>query len=218
MDTPGHAEFCEARFCRVWRRAAGADADAARALFAELAARYREPHRHYHTEAHIGECLARMDLASAESPPQDADAAELAVWFHDVVYEISACDNEAQSAEWFAAKADGCAPELRERVKRHILDTAHRAPPRDADAKLVVDVDLSGLGMDAEMFWRDGRNIRKESANLSDAEYTRRQGKFLRTLLERERIFSTAFFYERCEAAARRNINAALARYARGEW
>ncbi|MGR3983936.1 MAG: hypothetical protein OD817_01565 [Gammaproteobacteria bacterium] len=219
MNTSGQTQFTEARFCRLWRRYTGADEAAAGAVFAELAERYAEPHRHYHTAAHIDECLARMDLATASAAPFDADRVELAIWFHDVIYTAGAFDNEARSAGWFAAKAEaaGCSENSSEHVMRHILDTAHREPPRNADAKLVVDVDLSGMGMDAEAFWRDGRNIRKESADLSDAEFSRRQGIFLRQLVSRKRIYSTPFFYVRCEAPARRNIQSALARYARGE-
>jgi len=219
MNQPEQSQFCEERFCRIWRRCTAADEAAAAAMFAEVAARYREPHRHYHTAAHIEECLTRMDSAVDSYPPRDADAVELAVWFHDVIYTAGAFDNEAKSAGWFSAMADaaGCTSALYSRVSSIILETAHFAPPNTADSKLVVDVDLSGLGMEAESFWRDGRNIRKESAGLSDDEYIRGQGKFLSKLLRRKRIYSTPFFYVWCEEPARRNIRVALERYARGE-
>ena len=207
------------RFCRLWNRCAG-DAqphdDYAVAIFAELSAFYGEPHRHYHTGGHINDCLSRMDLAATELG--HSDDVELAIWFHDVIYAIGAADNERRSADWFADKAsDVLAPELIRRVDDYIMSTTHREPPTDEEAMYVVDVDLSGLGMSPQSFWRDGDNIRKELAGQSDAEFITKQSGFLRCLLERERIYCTPFFYNLCEDAARRNIHAALERYAKGD-
>ncbi|MGI9311888.1 MAG: HD domain-containing protein [bacterium] len=210
-----------ARFRELWRRCAdraadSVDNDAATtdvdSLFAELTGYYREPHRHYHTEAHIHECLSRMDLASPALGR--SDGVELAVWFHDAIYQPGAADNEARSAQWFARKARGALNlELIGEVEGYILATTHCDAPTEAGARFVVDVDLSGMGMDATAFQRDGDNIRKEAAALDDAEFCRRQGGFLRKLLARERIYTTDFFHDLCEARARENIHAALTRY-----
>lgn len=201
------------RFSRLWSRCASADHGKAGAVFDELAAHYREPHRFYHTGVHINDCLVRMDLAEAELGR--SDSVELAVWFHDVIYICGDADNEQRSAEWFAEKAAGAfPPEVVREVEGYIMSTTHREMPGDQGAKFVVDVDLSGLGMEARMFWRDGNNIRKEAAGLSDAEFARGQGGFLRMLLKRERIFLTPFFHDLYEARARRNIRVALAHYA----
>lgn len=147
-----------------------------------------------------------------------SDSVELAIWFHDVIYVSGATDNEQRSAEWFAEQAAGkITPEIIRQVDGYIMSTTHRELPVEPGAQLVVDVDLSGLGMEARFFHKDGDNIRKESANLSDAEFARRQSGFLRTLLARERIYATDFFYEMCEVRARQNIDEALVRYAQWE-
>ena len=202
------------RFCRLWRRCAGGDdPHGADAIFAELAAYYGEPHRHYHTGVHINDCLSRMEQAAAELGR--SDSVELAIWFHDAIYVSGAADNEAQSAEWFAGKADGVLPpDLSRQVEDYIMSTTHREPPTDPGAQFVVDVDLSGLGMSPQMFKRDGDNIRKECAALSDAEFMRGQTRFLQSLLDRERIYLTDFFHNLCEAPARRNVGEILERYA----
>ncbi|MDD9884283.1 MAG: hypothetical protein OXU62_07105 [Gammaproteobacteria bacterium] len=195
----------------------GRDADYGAALFARLDAYYREPHRHYHNGGHIDDCLARLDLAYAQADGgvDDADAVELALWFHDVIYQLGAPDNEQRSAEWFAAQAAGHLPaDFIDRVAGYILDTTHRGAPAAPGAKWVVDADLSGIGMDGESFGRDGDKIRREFAHLSDAEFARGQAGFLRGLLARERIYYTDFFRDLCEARARRNIESVLAGHA----
>ena len=226
-ETPLNTRLDPDRFCRLWNRCAGRGQGSARgggnargegdsdgaAIFAELAAYYREPHRHYHTGGHINDCLWRMDLAEAELGR--SDGVELAIWFHDVIYATGDPDNERLSADWFADKAAGVLPAaLIREVENCIMYTTHREIPTDDGAKFVVDVDLSGLGMSAQSFHRDGVNIRKEFAHLSDAEYYRAEAAFLGKLLERERIYATPFFYTLCEARARRNIDETLARRA----
>lgn len=203
------------RFCRLWNRCAGAGQRRAAALFSALDAYYGEPHRHYHTGVHIEDCLSRMDLAAAQLV--QPDSVELAVWFHDVIYQPGAADNERRSADWFAEQAAGLlAPDLIRRVENYIMSTTHCQPPADDGAQWVVDVDLSGLGMETDMFQRDGDNIRREFTHLSDAEFIRGQTRFLQGLLDRERIYYTPFFYDLCETRARRNIRNTLERYAGG--
>lgn len=203
------------RFCRLWNRCAGAGQQRAAALFSALDAYYGEPHRHYHTGVHIEDCLSRMDLAAAQLV--QPDSVELAVWFHDVIYQPGAADNERRSADWFAEQAAGLlAPDLIRRVENYIMSTTHCEPPADDGAQWVVDVDLSGLGMETDMFQRDGDNIRREFTHLSDAEFIRGQTRFLQSLLDRERIYYTPFFYDLCETRARRNIRNTLERYAGG--
>src|SRR4030042_1627249 len=66
------------------------------AVFADLDRRYREPGRFYHTWEHVAECLADRDAAHdlCDTPAE----VELALWFHDAVYDPRASDNEARSA------------------------------------------------------------------------------------------------------------------------
>ena len=58
------------------------------ALFARLMAAYAEPQRHYHTQQHLAECLEH--LAAAYSLASEPGEVELALWFHDAIYDIKA--------------------------------------------------------------------------------------------------------------------------------
>lgn len=74
-----------------------------------IAARYTEPQRHYHTLAHLEEMLRRLDEFEANAPAAHRLPAggtqrlvlELALLFHDAVYDPQRGDNEERSAVWF---------------------------------------------------------------------------------------------------------------------
>ena len=125
LHTEADNELDARRFGRLWSRCGGRDSAA---VFAALADYYREPHRHYHTGGHINDCLARMDLAAGALG--QSDGVELAIWFHDVIYESGAPDNEQRSADWFAEQAGGAlsAAQIRE-VVGYIMSTVHCDEP-----------------------------------------------------------------------------------------
>ena len=201
LDSP--ALPSAARFQALWARCGGA-ADVG-SVHAALHARYAEPHRRYHTWAHVAHCLAEFDAAPV--PAADAGAVELALWFHDVIYRTGASDNEQRSADLFSAYARPSLPAaLVDEVVRLILITAHHAPPDAGSAAWVVDVDLSSFGLPWEDFLRDSRHVREEQADTDDARYYPAQFRFLRGLLARARIFTTDHFHARYEQRARDNV------------
>lgn len=65
---------------------------------------YNEDTRHYHTLFHIRDMLGVARSLSAHV--KDLPAILWAVWFHDVVYDAKAGDNEEKSAELFVQFAD----------------------------------------------------------------------------------------------------------------
>src|SRR3954468_20924917 len=48
-------------------------------------------------QQHIAECLTEFD--AARDLVREPAAVEMAIWFHDAVYDAKAADNEEQSAE-----------------------------------------------------------------------------------------------------------------------
>lgn len=196
------------RFEALWGRRIGDDAGA---VFDALEARYREPHRRYHAPAHIEHCLGQFDLAAGR---MDApDAVEMALWFHDAVYDIPGQDNERASAELFATKAAGRGSEpFRSNVHRLIMATTHREPPQTPDEAFIVDIDLSSFGLPWEAFLDDSRAVRAEYPHVPDSEFYPKQAMFLESLAARPAFCFTAFFRERHEARARSNIERLLAR------
>lgn len=186
-------------FVRVWR-ALGARDDS---VFAELAARWAEPHRHYHTVEHLEECLAWLDVVGWN------DEVALALYFHDVIYDPLRRDNEAESAALCerAARAAGVAEPVITRVCALIASTAQHAGC--GDAALLSDIDLAILGAPPTRYDRFERDVRREYAMFDDASYARGRAKVLAGFLERLSIFQTAPF-QRLEAQARDNLARAL--------
>ena len=81
------------RWRAAWPSVAAAGVDA---IFHDLTARYAEPQRAYHTMEHVTECLSHFD--TARHLLARPDEVELALWFHDAVYDPRRGDNEEQSA------------------------------------------------------------------------------------------------------------------------
>ena len=195
----------------LWRRL-GARSDPS-PLHQEIRRAYSDPHRHYHTLEHIGHALALFD--SARASVRDADAAELALWLHDFVYDPRATDNEARSAAYAARILDegGVPSRVAERVTALITATRHATPPEDPDAQYVVDADLAILGGAPAEFDRYARQVRQEYAFRSEAEWREGRTRVLRAFLDRPRIYLTREFI-RFEGPARSNLERSLGQIA----
>lgn len=196
----------------LWREAWGALGVPApgSALQAELEARYREPQRHYHTLQHLGECLDGFarERAAAQRPGEVA----LALWFHDAIYDVHAHDNEARSADWARAalREAGASADAAQRVHALVMATRHDAQPADADAQLLVDIDLAILGAPAPRFDEYEQQIRREYAHVPPALFAVRRRQILAGFLERNPLYMTAGMRAHCEAQARINLRRAI--------
>ncbi|HEY2344611.1 MAG TPA: N-methyl-D-aspartate receptor NMDAR2C subunit [Xanthomonadaceae bacterium] len=180
------------------------------ATFHALETAYREPHRHYHCERHIDDCLEQLDALRAQAG--QPGAIELALWFHDAVYQPYRSGNEERSAGWasrFLAEsgADGA---LSARVRELILATRHEAIATDPDTAILIDVDLSILGAGRERYDAFESDVRAEYRWVPRPLYRRERRRILESFLHRERIFLTDDFHERYESSARDNLKRAI--------
>lgn len=199
------AEF-KRRFLVLWQRnAAAPTAAVAERSWSYLMTRFSEPHRHYHGRNHLRHCLRELDQAADQIG--DADMVEMALWFHDAIYDAGADDNEERSAQWFESVAEQALnPKFIREVREAILDTVHRALPEAGNARFVVDIDLSSFGLPWGEFMADSHALRKEQMHLSDQDFYRRKCVFLKSLIDRSTIYATPYFRNLYEVAARTNI------------
>ena len=181
-------------------------------LMNQLVAAYSERHRHYHTLQHLRECLALFEAASpvAARPAE----VELALWFHDAVYDPQASDNEARSAAWAEAsvRAAGCDAAIAQRVAALVQATAHEAPPAvtGPDVDLLLDIDLAILGAAPARFDEYEQQVRLEYAHVPDEAFRSRRAALLRALLARPALYRTEVFRTPLEATARANLHRSL--------
>jgi predicted metal-dependent HD superfamily phosphohydrolase len=193
-------------FIDVWRGTTGQAGDP---LYAEISARYSEPRRHYHTLAHIAACLSELERLALTHDLRERIG--LAIWFHDVIYDPLAQDNEMRSAEFFQKKAiaAGMSPTLISGVSSMIKATRrHEAPPgpNAYATRLFVDIDLAILGASPARFRVYDEAIRREFSGVPDAVYRARRKCVLRQFLDRQSLFCTPEFRERYERQARENL------------
>ncbi|RZI43239.1 N-methyl-D-aspartate receptor NMDAR2C subunit [Herbaspirillum sp. HC18] len=185
-----------------------ADRAAAETTWDALQRHYSEPHRAYHNLSHI---MALLRHADAERPHiHRLELVELAIWFHDVIYDTHAHDNELRSATWarYAMQAMRLDQDLVRQVERCILATQRHevSSPEIADLPLFLDLDLAILGASEEIYHRYAQVIRAEYDWVPEQAYRTGRSEILNRFLDRPALFFTASMAERLERRARQNI------------
>jgi predicted metal-dependent HD superfamily phosphohydrolase len=196
------------RWGKLWREIGAKDDGLA--VYQELVSLYSEPHRHYHNLTHVAECLNEFD--TARNLAKQPLAVELAIWFHDAIYDTRAANNEEKSAELAQkriadAKAGG---ELSASAFALVMATKTHDPSLHLDAPLLADIDLSILGKPEERFWEYESQIRREYDWVPEGIFATKRAEILERFLDRERIFYTKQFFDRCEKQARANLQASV--------
>ena len=196
----------EARWASKWRGVS--PKEAIQSTWAELYERYTADDRAYHTLGHIAQCLDQLDrfLHLAKNP----GLIEVALWYHDVVYDTHAKDNEAQSAE-FAKKhlrLLRTGDQYRDRVAQLIMATTHTVHFEESrgDERLIADIDLTGLGVPWEAYKTYSDAIRHEYRWVSMPDYKRGRAEVLRSFLDRPHIYNHFQLRHVYEVRARENL------------
>lgn len=192
-----------------WKRLAdalGLPRTVAATAWTEIETAYTEPHRHYHTLMHIEAVLCGLDRCRAAF--NDPDIAELALVYHDLVYEPVRQDNEDQSAARLSARLSAHIDATRlKRACSHIEATRRHDPAEDPDTNLVLDLDMSILGAPWGDYLAYAEEVFAEYIPVygADTYAAGRVKLFLEPTLAKGRIFLTNPF-TRLEAVARNNL------------
>jgi predicted metal-dependent HD superfamily phosphohydrolase len=200
------------RWRRLWH-AIGGRGDAT-LWYETLTRAYAEPHRHYHNQQHIADCLAEFDAVRHQA--KQPDAVELALWFHDAVYDPKVTDNEEQSATLAKRCLESAGRrDLGETVAALVMATKLHNTDAGSDIALMVDVDLSILGQDDERFAEYETGIRAEYSWVTQNVFNTKRAEILQRFLNRERIYSTDHFFAKYERRARRNLGSSIRKLTR---
>lgn len=178
--------------------------------YSKLVSRYSQKHRYYHNANHIDASL--KFLRQVKQLANDYNALEIALWFHDAIYNIFSSSNEIDSANWAAdfLKLNNANEDFIENVHRLIMATQHNATVHDNDERLIVDIDLAILGSNSEMYEQFERWVRREYKFIPSFIYKKKRKEILEGFLSRERIFSHEYFFEKFETSARNNLKNAI--------
>lgn len=184
-------------------------------IFQLLINAYTKPDRHYHNLNHIAQVLTTIERFGDRL--QNPIAVNLAVWFHDFVYDPQASDNEFQSAKLAQELLINIGVPLAtiDRTQQLILATqGHQVDISDRDKCIFLDADLAILGTDLAQYQVYQRSIRREYSWVSDPAYQAGRSQVLKDFLHRERIYYTDLLFDQLESIARFNIEQEIANLA----
>ena len=175
--------------------------------FYKLCDLYAQPHRRYHTLKHISDSLNLFE--EIKKRIHDPYTFELALWFHDIIYQTDNKDNEARSAVYAQETLQnlGLEKDQIDTIAHYILLTKHPSQPNTDDEKYLLDIDLSILGESPVIYDKYTQAIREEYKNIPDDIYAKGRTKVLRAFLAQTSIYHTDYFKEKYEDQALANIH-----------
>lgn len=175
-------------------------------LWHEIEKQYSDPDRHYHNLSHLDHMMG--ELISTRSGIEDWDTVLFSMFYHDIVYNPLAQDNEEKSAELSIGRlGETSFPEEKiYKCSSIILATKAHDWTEDNDSRIFIDADLSILGKDWNSYLHYCKQIREEYTIYPDPIYQMGRKNVLNHFLEMQRIFKTEHFFVHYEKQARQNI------------
>lgn len=167
---------------------------------------YQESHRQYHTLSHINSLLHQSKCH--ELLIRNKFIVNLAIIFHDIIYDPRKSDNEEASNIQFNSMMSSLLPEdIVTSVNKYILATKYHQvqESNDSDLQLFIDMDMSILGSPWEEYIAYARNIRQEYSHVMLEEYCIKRSSFLKQISEK-RLFVTNDYYNLYEQQAQYNM------------
>lgn len=186
--------------------------------FDRLVEGYRHPVRHFHDIGHVADVLSHLDwaaehVANIKALPADdrqvfLDSIELAIWYHDIVYDAKSHDNEAESARFMVTEAErlGIDPATVREAAQAILITADHANAKTLAEQIIADCDLHTLGVSWPQFEKNSQLIAAEYAHVPPDAFIEGRRQFMAAILAKGPIYKTKAFADRYERQARDNI------------
>ena len=184
-------------------------------LWQDIAMRYNEPQRTYHTLQHIQQLFGQFD--QVKDNLHEPHIIALALSYHDMIYAPTRSDNELKSAEYAVESlTDYLNAEQCQHIYALIMMTAshqidkwsNETKEREeySDAAYLLDMDLSILGSSWSVYEHYAHAVRQEYAHVSDDDYRVGRMAVLKELLAHPTLYLTDYYYARLEKQVRKNI------------
>lgn len=180
-------------------------------LWQDIAVRYNETQRAYHTLNHLKQLFGQFE--QIKPCLHEPHLIALALYYHDVIYDPRRSDNELKSAEYAiealrcSLSEDQCQPiyTLIMMTATHQMDTlAHE--DKISDAAYLLDMDLSILGVPWSEYQVYAQAVRQEYVHVTKENYRVGRIAVLEKLLAHSSLYLTAYYHKRLEEQARKNI------------
>jgi predicted metal-dependent HD superfamily phosphohydrolase len=160
--------------------------------------------RYYHTVRHINYMINHVK--DFKLTKKEQAKLELAIWFHDIVYDAQKTDNEKNSGIKLVHFGESIGIRLKDinEMTDLILDTKHNITPTTKLGKIICDLDLREFVSDRQKL--NTPEVRKEYSHLSDEEFNKGRVEFLKTMLKKTHIYHTKLYRDLFENKARENL------------
>jgi predicted metal-dependent HD superfamily phosphohydrolase len=141
-------------------------------IFTLIVDNYSNSGRYYHNLEHIKQVVKTIELLQKDT--SFSPSIHLAAWFHDIIYDSQAKDNEEKSAEYgrkllISLDIDD---DIIDNTCRLILNTKHhQAEINDVESHVLLDADLSILGSNSEEYHNYSKAIHQEYSWIADDKY-----------------------------------------------
>ena len=184
-----------------------------KALWQDIAMRYNEIPRAYHSLQHIRQLF--WEFEQVKQHLYQPHSIALALLFHDSVYEPTRSDNDLKSAEYAVESLSSyLSAEQCQYIYALIMMTASHQigqideliePDKYSDAAYLLDMDLSILGASWSEYEQYAQAVRQEYAHISNVDYHVGRVKVLKKLLGHPTLYLTDYYHSRLEEQAREN-------------
>ena len=181
---------------------------------------YQQKQRFYHTLNHVEDLIKKAIKYSNNI--EDITVVLLSIWFHDIVYDGKNTHpkNELMSIEVFKVFVEHLLNVFSDNKKlnndmidriiyfidatiKHRIDDKYK---NDNDLKWFLDLDLSVLGEQKDVYKMYADNIRQEYIHVESKEFVRRRVKVMKNILDKETLYFTDLFKEQFDKIARENV------------
>ena len=214
--SPGTLAAVTARWHEIAAIAFASPTGNAAAALDRLATAYGAPGRHYHDLRHIENLLAHS--GGLRSSLADPIAVDLAILYHDAVYDPARRDNEEASAALAreALERLGASPSLVTKVAYYVEATKHIGAvtpfpePPDNDLDHLLDFDLAILAAEPATYDAYAQAIRREYAIYSSDAYGKGRANVLRALLAMPALYRVPSLAAAWTQQARANLEREL--------
>lgn len=187
------------------------NSDSAKLLFNDIWEAYSSENRYYHNTEHLLEVFNEFEEAANTQgfSQQEIIKGTWALLYHDYYYDVSAQDNERESALKARKELNilGLSKDDTFHIYMIILATKHHYIGYDNLTCTVLDSDMSILGKSPKRYKQYAKDVYNEYKNFYTKEaYISGRKQFLESLLNKNRIYLTDYFHNKYNKSAIENI------------